>query len=74
VTLMKALPKNLVGKVLKKELRKLQWIELGVIRGEAGPARLAQRQGVHITMNGKTFPWDAARENKEPGEIEAWTD
>ena len=32
------------------------------------------KQGVYITMNGKIFPWDNVRKNKESGEFEKLKD
>ncbi len=38
--------------------------------GCAFSAVQALKQGVYITMNGKIFPWDNVRKNKESGEFE----
>jgi L-asparaginase len=34
----------------------------------------ALQQGIYITMNGKIFPWDNVRKNKESGEFEKLKD
>ena len=41
--------------------------------GCAFSAVQALPQGVYITMNGKIFPWDKVRKNKESGEFEELT-
>jgi L-asparaginase len=42
--------------------------------GCAFAAVQALQQGVYITMNGKIFPWDNVRKNKESGEFEELKD
>jgi L-asparaginase len=42
--------------------------------GCAFAAVQALRHGVYITMNGKIFPWDNVRKNKESGEFEKLKD
>jgi L-asparaginase len=42
--------------------------------GCAFAAVQAVEQGVYITMNGKIFPWDNVRKNKESGEFEKLKD
>jgi len=42
--------------------------------GCAFAAVQAFQQGVYITMNGKVFPWDNVRKNKESGEFEKLKD
>jgi len=42
--------------------------------GCAFAAVQALQQGVYVTMNGKIFPWDNVRKNKESGEFEKLKD